>query len=47
MDGFQRVDGRGIPTIGRAVWRLTGGDFPYAELHFDPGSIAFNVAPGN
>jgi hypothetical protein len=45
VDGFRRVDGRAIPTSGRAVWHLTSGDFPYAEFQFDPGAIAFNVAP--
>lgn len=47
VEGFQRVGGRAIPTSGRAVWHLTKGDFPYAEFRFDPGEIAFNVAPGN
>lgn len=46
VDGFQRVEGRALPTAGRAVWHLPGGDFPYVEFRFDPGALAFNVAPG-
>ncbi len=46
VDGWRRVDGRALPTRGRAVWHLPGGEFPYLEVDFDPGALAFNVAPG-
>jgi hypothetical protein len=28
------------------VWHLPQGEFPYAEFTFEPGDVAFNVAPG-
>jgi uncharacterized protein DUF6544 len=46
IDGYAVVDGRPLPTAGRAVWHLPKGEFPYAEFTFEPGDVAFNVAPG-
>jgi len=45
IDGWQMVDGRPIPTSGRAVWHLPHGDFTYVAMRFDRNEIAFNV-PG-
>jgi hypothetical protein len=45
IPGWQEVDGRRIPTGGRAVWHLPQGDFAYAELTVQPEDIAFNVPP--
>lgn len=44
--GWRVVDGRSLPTGGRAVWHLRDGEFPYVEFAFEPDAIAFNVAPG-
>lgn len=44
--GWQMVNGRPIPTSGKAVWHLPQGDFAYVEMRFLPESIAFNVRPG-
>ena len=46
VEGYRAMDGRMLPTSGRAVWHLPKGDFPYIEFGFEPGDIAFNVAPG-
>lgn len=46
MDGWQVVDGRPLPTSGKAVWHLPQGDFTYVEMAFAPNDIAFNVRPG-
>lgn len=35
-----------LPSRGCAVWHFPDGALPYAELDFEPGSIAFNVPPG-
>jgi hypothetical protein len=45
-DGWQLVDGRRLPTGGRAVWHLPDGEFPYAEVRFGPDDVVFNVPPG-
>ena len=46
VDGWRVVDGRALPTSGRAIWHLPKGDFPYVEVAFDPDALAFNLAPG-
>jgi hypothetical protein len=46
MEGFQEVDGRRLPTRGQAVWHPPEGEFAYADFTLEPGSVAFNVAPG-
>ncbi|HTN50822.1 MAG TPA: DUF6544 family protein, partial [Anaeromyxobacter sp.] len=46
VDGWQVLDGRPLPTGGRAVWHLPEGELPYVEFRFAPGAIAFGVAPG-
>lgn len=33
------------PTRGKALWRLAGGDFVYAEYEVMPGSVVFDVLP--
>src|SRR5579864_1424920 len=39
-------DGRPMPAAAAAVWHPPEGDFPYAEFRLEPGSVAFNVPPG-
>jgi hypothetical protein len=46
VSGFEDVDGRKLPTRARAIWHLPEGELPYAELELVPGSVAFNVRPG-
>ncbi|PTL82752.1 DUF6544 family protein [Vitiosangium sp. GDMCC 1.1324] len=46
IDGWQELNGRPVPTSGRAVWHLPQGDFAYVEMRFSEGSLAFNVPPG-
>lgn len=46
VEGYREVGGRMLPGRGRAVWHFPDGALPYAELDFEPGSIAFNVPPG-
>jgi hypothetical protein len=45
IPGWQEVNGRRLPTGGRAVWHLPQGDFAYAELTVEPEDIAYNVPP--
>ncbi len=47
IDGWQMVDGRPIPTSGKAIWHLPEGDFTYAEMRFLGDSVAFDVPPGS
>jgi hypothetical protein len=44
--GWQRIDGRPLPSAAQAVWHLPDGPFVYADFHPMPGSLAFNVSPG-
>lgn len=45
--GWQEAGGRMLPTSGQAVWHPEGGpSFAYADFRFEPGTLAFNVAPG-
>lgn len=46
IDGWTEVGGRPLPTQGRAVWQLAGGEYAYAEMDFSRSDIAFNVPPG-
>jgi hypothetical protein len=46
MEGWRRVDGRLLPTRGRAIWHLPSGPHPYAELEFAPDSLCYNIRPG-
>lgn len=46
VEGWRAVDGRMLFSRGTAVWKLPGGDLPYAEFTLQPGALAFNVAPG-
>jgi len=46
IEGWQPVDGRMLPTVGRGVWHFPEGPFPYAELRFEPGSVSHGTRPG-
>jgi hypothetical protein len=46
IDGTQEAGDRRLAARGRATWHPPEGDLTYAELAFDPASLAFNVAPG-
>lgn len=41
-----RANGRAFPVEGAAVWHFGGGPFTYAEGHWAPGSIEYNVDAG-
>ena len=43
---WEIVDGRPLPAGGQAVWHLPDGPFAYADFRVLPGSVAFNVPPG-
>ncbi|MBK8011301.1 MAG: hypothetical protein IPK13_08115 [Deltaproteobacteria bacterium] len=43
---FEALDGRQVLARGQAVWHLPGVDLPYAEFDLVPGSLVFNVRPG-
>ncbi|MCB9655104.1 MAG: hypothetical protein H6729_13350 [Deltaproteobacteria bacterium] len=43
---FEALDGRQVLAQGRAVWHLPGLELPYAEFELVPGSLVFNVRPG-
>jgi Family of unknown function (DUF6544) len=45
VDGWTVVRGRPFPTMAAAIWDLPSGPFRYAEGHFDPETVAFNVVP--
>lgn len=40
------LEDRPVPTRIEAAWRLPGGSFVHADLRLEPGSLVFNVAPG-
>jgi hypothetical protein len=44
--GFAQLDGRMITIRAQAVWHLDDGPLTYADFEVVPGSVAFNVAPG-
>lgn len=46
IEGWQEIDGRSLPTRGRAVWHMPEGEFPYADFTLVPATLAFNVRPG-
>jgi hypothetical protein len=46
IDGFQEACGRMVAAGGKATWHPPEGDLTYAELAFDPASLAFNITPG-
>ncbi len=46
VEGWEVVDGRPLPTGGRAVWHLPQGDVAYADFRLVPGTMAFDVRPG-
>jgi hypothetical protein len=45
IDGWTEHGGRPLPTGGRAVWHLPGGDYEYAHGRFVPETVAFDVPP--
>jgi hypothetical protein len=46
IDGWKRVNGRALPTGGKATWHFKSGDFTYAELEVAPEELEFDVPPG-
>ena len=44
--GWQMIDGRKLPSRAEATWYLPRGPFTYADFRPVPGSLAFNVPPG-
>jgi len=44
--GFREHEGRKLIARGQAVFHLSDGDHPYADFEVVPGSVAFNVRPG-
>jgi hypothetical protein len=46
VKGWELVDGRPFPGPASAVWQLPDGPFTYIEGNFVPGSVRYNVAPG-
>lgn len=47
IEGWQEVDGRMLPTSGKAIWHPEGEpELAYVELRFVAESLAFGVAPG-
>ncbi len=47
VEGWREVDGRPLPTRGRAVWHFDSGDVAYADFDFATADLAFDVAPGS
>ncbi|HKQ56981.1 MAG TPA: DUF6544 family protein [Candidatus Eisenbacteria bacterium] len=45
MGGWRVLNGRRIPSFGRAIWHTRHGDFMYAELRPHAETLACNVAP--
>ncbi len=46
VEGYRVLDGRMLPSRGRATWKATWGDPNYAGFQFGPGDLVFGVAPG-
>ena len=46
FDSWKIIDGRPLPTHGRAVWHLPRGTFEYADFGLVEEEIAFNVRAG-
>ncbi len=44
--GWQRVDGRALPTAGQGMWQLKQGPYVYAELNFAASGCEFNLPSG-
>jgi hypothetical protein len=44
--GWEVIGGRHLPTGARATWELPQGPFTYADFRAIPGSLAFNLPPG-
>jgi hypothetical protein len=44
--GWQMIDGRRLPTRGEATFHLPREPFTYADFRLVPGSLAFNLPPG-
>jgi hypothetical protein len=41
------ANGRPVAARGQAIWRMAGGPKPYADFSLVPGSLVYNVAPGD
>jgi hypothetical protein len=47
MDGWVEIEGRRMPTSGKAIWNPEGAEaLPYADFKVIPETLAFNAAPG-
>jgi hypothetical protein len=46
VEGWQAIDGRHLPTRGKAIWQMPDGPFAYADFTLVPRTLAFNVSPG-
>jgi len=44
---WETVEGRVVPMFGRAIWHIDGREYPYAEFRVVPGSLVYNVSPGD
>jgi hypothetical protein len=47
VTGWHCIDGLPRPADARAVWHLPEGPFEYADFRPIPGSLVYNVPPGN
>jgi hypothetical protein len=46
VEGWRELDGRRLWTRGQAIWHMPEGELAYADFTPVPGTLAFNVAPG-
>jgi hypothetical protein len=45
MYGWREVDGRRLPTGGKAIWHFESGDMAYADFRIDGREVEFDVPP--
>jgi hypothetical protein len=45
VEGWRDVDGRMLPSRGRAVWHFADGEYAYAEIAFEAGDVVFGASP--
>jgi len=43
--GWNVMDGRPVPTGGKAIWHFPRGDFTYADFSLAPRGLVFDVSP--
>ena len=46
VEDWSITDGRPHVTRGHAQWHLAGGEFEYADFSVIPGTLAYDVPPG-